>query len=364
MALVYLERVCSDLRSPLYGARHGLRQDAPVATGGGAGAAHLSHRLLLAGLIVATKMAHDRPLKNATWAQHSGGLMFAPRDINHIETHMLHLLRYQLTVRENELLTVAAALLPSRPPHASMPDRVSFGPVGVSGMHLDSNSDMDMDTDTDTDSELDSGSHSVTVTAALSPSTPSIGNTRSGDTTASPDLGTSAVATPICLATEGLVGSIPKRISSGEWIARLRWLEMEHAERGEPVHTSPRPSPESSTESSLSPSPTRRDKHCVMRHHYRWSEPPLARVAMYSAPANARPISFSTWPTATAISVAAAVSPCPSPGLGLSGCTATGAGGGRSPTYRRLLSHHLHDLRGRASALRWRTKRKIRSMIN
>lgn len=67
------------------------------------------HRVLLAALVLAAKMTHDRALKNAVWARYSG--LFTTHDVNLMESQFLRLIDYNLCIDEPELLAVCAPLM-------------------------------------------------------------------------------------------------------------------------------------------------------------------------------------------------------------------------------------------------------------
>lgn len=67
------------------------------------------HRVLLAAVVVAAKMTHDRALKNAVWARYS--VIFVTHDINLMEVQLLKLLDYDLIVTEPQLMAICAPLI-------------------------------------------------------------------------------------------------------------------------------------------------------------------------------------------------------------------------------------------------------------
>lgn len=67
------------------------------------------HRVLLAALIIAAKMTHDRALKNVVWARYSA--IFASNDVNLMENQLLRLIDYRLVVSEEQLIDVCAPLM-------------------------------------------------------------------------------------------------------------------------------------------------------------------------------------------------------------------------------------------------------------
>lgn len=92
-----------------------------------------AYRLLLAGLIVAAKMTHDRSLKNSIWAKYSD--IFDTDDVNLMEAQLLQLIDYHLVVSEEELLATCSSLLYGTPP-ATLRRPASSLTLGSSLPHL------------------------------------------------------------------------------------------------------------------------------------------------------------------------------------------------------------------------------------
>lgn len=72
------------------------------------------HRVLLAALVVAAKMTHDRPLKNNVWARYSQ--VFVTHDVNLMELQFLRLIDYRTVVTEVDLVATCFPLFPDQEP--------------------------------------------------------------------------------------------------------------------------------------------------------------------------------------------------------------------------------------------------------
>jgi len=69
--------------------------------------AYITHRIILASLILSSKYLNDHSMRNTDWAKCSiidHCLCFSPAEVNCLERQMLHLLDWDLHITENDLL--------------------------------------------------------------------------------------------------------------------------------------------------------------------------------------------------------------------------------------------------------------------